>query len=227
MAVAYLVRHAQASFGAADYDVLSDGGRRQAEVLGRELARRGVRPDRVVTGSMLRQRDTASLALSAAGWAIAPEADERWNEYDHVALLDHHRAESRRAFAVGVMTNGRARTVQRALDGALEEWIAAGACATCARPWPVFRDETASALGELLTSLGRGGTGVVVTSGGVVAAICTGLLGLAPEALVRLNRVVVNGSVTKVVRGRSGTSLLSFNEHAHLEGDDPALVTYR
>jgi broad specificity phosphatase PhoE len=117
--------------------------------------------------------------------------------------------------------------VQRALDGALGEWVAAGACTTCARPWPVFRDETASALAELLESLGRGGTGVVVTSGGVVAAICTGLLGVPAEGLVRLNRVVVNASVTKVVAGRSGTSLLSFNEHAYLEGADPALVTYR
>ena len=35
MAVVYLVRHGQASFGAADYDVLSDAGRRQAAVLGR------------------------------------------------------------------------------------------------------------------------------------------------------------------------------------------------
>ena len=227
MAVVHLVRHGQASFGAADYDVLSDGGRRQAAVLGRELARRGVRPDRVVTGSMRRQRETASLALSAAGLAVTPEVDERWNEYALLALLEHHRAENRRALALGAMTGGRARTVQRALDGALGEWIAAGACVSCARPWPVFRDETASALGELLTSLGRGGTGVVVTSGGVVAAICTGLLGMPPESLVRLNRVVVNASVTKVVQGRSGTSLLSFNEHAHLEGDDPALVTYR
>jgi broad specificity phosphatase PhoE len=227
MAVVHLVRHGQASFGAADYDVLSANGRRQAAVLGRELARRGVRPDRVVTGSMLRQRDTAAVALEAGGLAVVPEVDVRWNEYDHLSLLEHHRAENRRALAVGVMTNGRARTVQRALDGALGEWVAAGACTTCVRPWPVFRDETASALGELLTSLGPGGTGVVVTSGGVVAAICTGLLGTPPEALVRLNRVVVNASVTKVVRGRSGTSLLSFNEHAFLEGDDPALVTYR
>src|SRR5690242_13164793 len=153
MAVVHLVRHGQASFGAADYDVLSEVGRRQATVVGRELARRGVVPDRVVTGSLLRQRDTASLALEAAGLDLRPGTDERWNEYDHVALLEHHRAENRRALAYGVMTQGRARTVQRALDGALAEWVAAGECATCARPWPAFRDETAAALEELLASL--------------------------------------------------------------------------
>src|SRR3954469_15102111 len=124
MAVVYLVRHGQASFGAADYDVLSEAGRRQASVLGAELARRRVVPDRVVTGSMVRQRDTAALALEAAGLGTVPEVDERWNEYDHAALLAHHRAEHRRALALGVVTDGRARTVQRALDGALAEWVA-------------------------------------------------------------------------------------------------------
>jgi hypothetical protein len=37
--------------------------------------------------------------------------------------------------------------------------------------------------------------------------------------------VTVNAGVTKVVRGRSGTTLVSFNEHGHLEAD--GLVTYR
>src|SRR4029450_1607156 len=63
MAVAYLVRHGQASFGAADYDVLSEAGRAQSAVLGAELARRGVVPDRVVTGSSARARETPAVAL--------------------------------------------------------------------------------------------------------------------------------------------------------------------
>jgi hypothetical protein len=65
----------------------------------------------------------------------------------------------------------------------------------------------------------------VSTSGGVIAALCVGLLGVAPAAFVALNRVTVNAGVTKVVRGRGGTTLVSFNEHAHLEPD--GLVTYR
>ena len=230
MAVVYLVRHAQASFGAADYDVLSEAGRRQAAVLGAELARRGVVPDRVVTGSMARQRDTATLALAAAGLAAGrpePEVDARWNEYDHLALLDHHhQAGDGPAPAFAAETEDQARAVQRALDAAVAAWVAAGDCAACARPWSRFRDETAAALAELLESLGRGGIGVVVTSGGVVAALSSRLLEVPPEGFVRLNRVIVNASVTRVVSGRSGTSLLSFNEHAHLEGA-AAPVTYR
>ena len=39
----YLVRHGQASFGADDYDQLSELGRRQAVQLGRYWAQRGWR----------------------------------------------------------------------------------------------------------------------------------------------------------------------------------------
>jgi broad specificity phosphatase PhoE len=220
MPVVHLVRHGQASFGAADYDVLSDAGRRQAEVLGRDLARRGVRPDRVVTGSLSRQRDTATALLDAAGLDEKPDVDERWNEYDHLALLAHHRSSE-------VLAGGSNRFMQQALDEALGHWVGAGECADCARPWPLFRDETTAALDELLTSLGSGGVGLVVTSGGVIAAVCAALLGMPPESLITLNRVVVNAAVTKVVSGKSGTSLLSFNDHSHLEQEDKALVTFR
>ena len=43
----------------------------------------------------------------------------------------------------------------------------------------------------------------------------------------RLNPVTVNSSVTKVVVGRRGATLVSFNDHSHLEGMDGRLLTYR
>jgi hypothetical protein len=41
-----------------------------------------------------------------------------------------------------------------------------------------------------------------------------------------LARIIVNGSITKIISGRTGTNLLTFNDYAHLEGDR-SLVTYR
>ena len=55
-----LVRHGQASWGAADYDVLSTLGEEQAVVVGEALA--GLSPDVIVHGAMSRQRRTAELA---------------------------------------------------------------------------------------------------------------------------------------------------------------------
>ena len=59
--VVLLVRHGQASFGADDYDVLSDLGREQAQLAAGEVARRGLRDPVLVCGSLRRQRDTALL----------------------------------------------------------------------------------------------------------------------------------------------------------------------
>jgi putative intracellular protease/amidase len=67
----------------------------------------------------------------------------------------------------------------------------------------------------------------VVTSGGVLAAVCGGLLGASTDGLVRLNRVTVNAAITTLVVGRSGTQLLTFNDHAHFTGENRRLLTYR
>lgn len=60
-----LIRHGQASLGAADYDVLSPLGVIQARRLGDHLAGM-VRPDLIVTGPRVRQRDTATHMIAAA-----------------------------------------------------------------------------------------------------------------------------------------------------------------
>ena len=51
MSLVYLVRHAQASFGARDYDRLSELGRQQARWLGDYFAGRGLRFARQITRS--------------------------------------------------------------------------------------------------------------------------------------------------------------------------------
>jgi hypothetical protein len=56
--------------------------------------------------------------------------------------------------------------------------------------------------------------------------VTTALLGGDPALWSRLNVVCVNTGVTKVVTGRRGATLVSFNEHTHLEGE-PELLTYR
>lgn len=59
----YLIRHGQASFGADDYDVLSPTGIRQAESLGKHLAALDLSFVRCLSGSLQRQRHTATTAL--------------------------------------------------------------------------------------------------------------------------------------------------------------------
>lgn len=237
MPTVLLVRHGQASYGGPDYDVLSERGRLQAERLGADLARRGFRAERVVSGRLARQRDTAAVLGEY-------DVDPRWDEYDADDILAHHSESTARLERPGARGarpaepagGGRCdtspggwapersplspREFQDVLEAALLAWVAAGAESPCAETWPEFAARVAAGLDAAAER-----PALVCTSGGAIAAACVGLLGLPPETFVALNRVTVNTGVTKVVRGRSGTSLVSFNEHAHLEAD--RLVTYR
>ncbi|MGY1848231.1 histidine phosphatase family protein [Blastococcus sp. SYSU DS1021] len=212
-----LVRHGQASFGAEDYDVLSELGREQAGCVGEELRRRDLRDPVIVSGTLRRQRDTAALLAAAAGWAAPEQVDPRLDEYDHLDLLKRYPGD------VGAVGDSGSRQVQRLLDSALRSWIAAGD----ADGWPAFSSGALAAVGGLAAGLPRGRDAVVVSSAGVIAAVVAGLLGARDGGVVALNRAAVNVGITSVVAGGSGLSLLAFNDHAHVTGDRRHLLTYR
>jgi broad specificity phosphatase PhoE len=208
-----LVRHAQASYGGPDYDVLSPLAARQIAALAAALEDRGLRGARRVSGSLRRQRETATLGEDHADVA----SDARLDEYDADAIFAAHGD-------AGLSLSGRAgaqqpspKAFQAALDAALAEWVAAQ------DGWAAFRDDAVAAVRELGGQLGKGETALAFSSAGTIAAVCAALLG-ADAAFVALNRVQVNTAITRVAAGASGLTLVSFNGYEHL---DPALVTLR
>ena len=217
MPVVLLVRHGQASFGADDYDHLSDLGREQSGVVGTALAQRGLRDPVAVTGSLRRQKDTAAIALPAAGLEVEPRVDPRWDEYDHLGLLKRYIPPDEAG------SDGSSKGVQVLLDRALAAWVREADVGG----WTAFSSGAADALAELVGGLPRGQDAVVFTSGGVIAAVCAGLLGVGADGVVALNRVTANGAITKLTVGAAGTSLVSFNDHAHFDGPSRRLLTYR
>jgi broad specificity phosphatase PhoE len=220
-----LIRHAQASFGSATYDVLSERGREQVRALLAGLKRRRIVADHVVSGDLRRQRDTAQPYADALG--VSVRIDPRWNEYDDRDILVNHSgmlAGLERHPGDPELTS---QQFQRVLNDALEQWIAAGADGAAREVWPRFRDRITSALDDVARELGKGQTAVVVSSGGAIAAVTAALLGLPDEALIAFNHVSVNTGITKLAVGRSGTFLISSNEHAHLDEAGGSLISYR
>jgi broad specificity phosphatase PhoE len=213
-----LVRHGQASWGADDYDVLSGAGHEQSALLGKFLAERGIVADLLVTGGMRRHRETAEEMFPGA----EPVLDPGWDEFDHVAMLAK----------LPAPFEGRKPTkeeFQAWFEEATDRWTG-GAHDDYAESFAAFTarvDDVARRTTERVA----GGTAVVVTSGGPVSWTVAALLGadLDPVDRVRLwrrlNPVCVNSGVTRLVTGRRGTTLVTFNEHAHLDGTD--LLTYR
>lgn len=222
MAAVYLIRHGQASFGEADYDVLSEVGRQQAVVLGAELARRRLDVHGVWSGTLRRQAATAAACLPAAGIDLPVRQDPRWDEYDHLGLVP-----SGQAGELGDDPATVARTFQRLLDDALAAWIGGDHAVGSSGTWARFSGRAHAALGEVFDGLPRGGAALVFTSAGVISAVCALLLHLPAAGYLSVNRTMANASITKLVRGRSGVSLVSVNEHGHFEGEQRGLLTYR
>jgi broad specificity phosphatase PhoE len=212
-----LVRHGQASWDGEDYDVLSDRGHEQSRRLGAALSARGVRPATVLRGNMRRHRETVESVLVGAGHdSVDVEVDDGWDEYDHVSML----AQVSATFADGQPS---AAEFQAWMERATDRWVGGEHAGDYREPFAAFTARVDEALAR---AVARDGTTLVVTSGGPVSWACTALLGGAAELWSRLNVVCVNAGVTKLVTGRRGVTLVSFNEHTHLEGE-PGLLTYR
>ncbi|GAA4706182.1 histidine phosphatase family protein [Nocardioides conyzicola] len=216
MGVLLLVRHGQASFGTADYDVLSETGWEQGRLLGGWLRERGAAPTAVVRGGMRRHRETAEVA----GWSA--EVDAGWDEFDHLSVVA-----SDPDAPAGDLDR---RAFQRAFELATARWTSGGHDDDYAEPWPAFRARVDASFAAACARAGTGETALVVTSGGPIAAVCARLVDPdADDATFarlwgRFNTVLINSSVSRVVVGPSGPRLLTFNEHPHLEGD---VLTYR
>lgn len=219
MGVILLVRHGQASWGAADYDQLSELGSQQGEALGSWLAKAGARPDRLVAGSLRRHRQTAEAASGGAGWDLELATDAGWDEFDHVQLLDVYGADR----GVPEAPSGRSE-LDAWFDAAVERWVSGLHDDDYPESFPAFTDRVAGALRRTAGAVGPGETVVVFTSGGPVAWAVASLVGAAAPTWQRLNPVLVNASVSKLTVGRRGTTAVSFNEHGHLP---PDLLTYR
>ncbi len=85
----YLVRHGQASFGAADYDNLSELGRRQAVRLGQYFRENDQSFDAVFTGTLRRHGQTwAGIAEGLRPEHALPVIERAsLNEYDPAAII--------------------------------------------------------------------------------------------------------------------------------------------
>ncbi|TVZ02504.1 histidine phosphatase family protein [Trebonia kvetii] len=215
MGAILLVRHGQASFGSADYDVLSPSGEQQARRLGAALAARGIRPASVISGSMRRQRASAAALVAQAEWPLEVSVDAAWDEFELSGLVPPTSADQqprdREAY-------------QDALEAGMHRWAGAVGAPLTGESFATFAARTESALRTAAERQPRGATTLVVTSAGVIGWLAASLLGAGAEQWIRLNRVCVNTGVTTLISGRRGISLVAFNDHSHL---GPQEITYR
>ena len=213
MAMLFLVRHGQASFGAENYDCLSDVGRQQARWLGEYFRDRGVVFRRALAGSLVRQQDTAAEILAGMGVATPDIGTHAGlNEYDGEALY--------RCFTDGAdhraHQNGDYRDYWRTFRAAFQAWTE-DRLTDMPETWAAFGDRMRGALTHATEGAAREDALLVVSSGGAIGRAVADLLGAPTATAIELNLQFRNTAFCEIIVGRGTQRLLSFNNVPHLD----------
>lgn len=219
MAELLLVRHGQASFGADDYDKLSELGWQQSRWLGEYFAVRGMAFDRVIRGSLRRHAETLAGIAEGIGRPLDGAEDARFNEYDAQALLRAHlKAEPR-------PQGGDRREHFRVLREAMYAWTDGTLAGAPHEPFADFRDRVLAALAA--ARAGEAKRVLVVSSGGPISTVLAEVLGMPLRGVVDLNLQTRNTGITELQSGARRIHCVSFNNVPHLERPDRAgALTY-
>jgi len=225
MGTLYLVRHGQASFGAANYDQLSPLGLQQAQRLGAHWQAHGRHFGAVYTGTLARHAQTLAGIQETLGQALTPAQQlPGWDEYDGRALVQ--------AIHPGPLTGvtGAERFQQyfRLLCDALAQWMAGTISPQGMGSWQAFADGVHTALEQLRRHHGPGQEDVlVVSSGGPISTAIALVLGASPEAAIGLNMRLRNSAVTELSLRPKRLMLQTFNTLEHLAApQDAGLISF-
>jgi len=220
----YLVRHGQASFGANDYDNLSDLGIRQSIRLGQYLANRGISFEAVLVGTLKRHAQTWSGIAQGMGAAAPSLPPLQWpglNEYDSEAVIA----------AIHPHSLARPDTPElfkhhfRLLRDGLTQWMNG---VVSPKDMPSYRD-FAKGVTTALDHVRNHHTAnvLIVSSGGPISTAVGHILGTSPETTIELNMRIRNSSVTELVFTPKRHMLLTYNTLPHLDDAEYASwITY-
>ncbi|MCZ0811523.1 MAG: histidine phosphatase family protein [Pseudomonadota bacterium] len=208
MAEIILVRHGQANSHATDetsYDNLSDLGREQAAWLGVHMRATNPHFDRVLTGTLRRQADTAR----AMGYEITAQ-DARLNELSYFALAqaleDQHGIPAPRdptEFAIH-------------LPQVIDHWTR-DTLEGIPEPFSDFAARITGLVDEVCETPGRT---LLVTSGGVIGMVMRHALGLENGGMARMMLQIMNSSVHRLEYVHDMLMVGAFNATPHLDTPD-------
>lgn len=229
MGTIYVVRHGQAQANAYGIDTatdldpdapvgsLTETGVAQAALTGALLAGQVGEFTGAISGDLPRQSQTLAGVLGAFDTAPAPQVDPGWNEYELSSLMSSATAAE--------YQDGR--SFQRGLDDALGRWVDGEIPAAGGESYAEFTARVTAATEAAVDQAGSGKTLLVVSSAGVITQWIAQLFGVPAGSWPALSRAMVNASVTKLIVGRSGVNLVSFNEHLHLSDLAGGIATFR
>jgi len=232
MSKLFFFRHGQASLGAANYDVLSDKGVEQSQLLGAYLFDENIVFDKIFVGPLERQKNTFKAVqehYAANGIKLPPPTVIN-------GLKEHNGIKTMRTalpeliktdpYLIALDQNAKIdpnRRMQNTMLGFqyfLGEWAEGNITVEGMPTWKEFRKEVKAGLTQILTAVEKGETIGIFSSGGTISAITAECLSLTTEkAVAELNFSIRNTSFSTFLYTNKKFNLLSFNELPHLKKD--------
>jgi len=208
----YLVRHGQASFGAADYDQLSATGHEQCCHLGAYWRERGQRFDAVFTGTLKRHAQSLAGIVEGYGEDLPATALPGLDEYDSEAVIRAIHPEPLAAPTDPETVKHHFRLLRQGLLAWMRGETAPAGMPTHAE----FSAGVADALARVL-ALGVGRQVLIVSSGGPISTAVGQVLACPAESVVELNLRLRNAALTEFVFNPKRHHLVTFNALPHLD----------
>ena len=216
MGTLYLVRHGQASFGADDYDVLSELGYRQALRLGEYFKYKGMTFDAAFTGTLRRQIKTFEGITEGMGLPMKATALQGLNEYDSEAVIGAvhpHKLEK-------PTSPEMYRNHFRLLKDGLAQWMAGVVSPHGMLSYPGFVAGVTDVLDHIRKTYE--GNVLLVSSGGPISTAVGHVLGTPAETTIELNLRIRNCSLTEFAFTPKRHMLVTYNTLPHLDGPEHA-----
>ena len=207
----YLVRHGQASLGAADYDQLSHLGELQSQRLGEHWRSQGLCFDAVITGSLKRHAQTLAGIQHSMGTQHEALIWPGLNEYDGDAVI---RAIQPGEVITPTTPEGYKHYFRLLRDG-LAQWMAGVITPQGMPSYTDFVQGVTDALDRIRHQ--HTGNVLLVSSGGPIATAVAHVLRVSPETSIELNMRLRNSAVSEFSFNPKRHSLIGFNSVAHLE----------
>ena len=219
MSELYLIRHAQASFGTDNYDLLSELGVKQSRWLGEHFAQAGIQFDQFLTGDLVRHHQTLDGILDGMGGSESQrQVHTGFNEYNFQHLVSRFGDKYPNDALYQLMRQNPVdkRNYYRLLRRVLTAW-AEDSLPDSRESWAQFSRRVGDAQ-QLVKSLSTPGNRILaVSSGGAISTFVGLVLELAPERIFDLNLQTKNTGISHFYFNSEKLNLSSFNAIPHLE----------
>ena len=235
-----LVRHAQASFFADDYDQLSPLGKEQSLELGHAFVRNGARFDRVFIGPNLRHKQTAQ--------GIAEQFESNGIDFPDMVCLEElaeHTADVLvREMATELaeldprfekmVSNYRSakepheiqKSFQILFESTVRLWTENRINSPGCEPWEIFHSRVQEGIRKIISSDTGSESILVVSSVGPLSVILKQALELSITKALELGWRLRNASVSHLLFKGERITVDHFNSVSHLL-EKPEMITYR